>query len=426
MWTFLVGTFIFVCPSAAQPGGVVRCSGKVVDPNGRPVQGASITLSSIIGRQTVLSGEGGTFEVPWSPGPAPCIVCRYEARNLAFAQEIAPATQSIDIRLTPGLTFTGKVVDPNGKGIGGAKIEVKILLGKYAASLGTGGGQKTDSQGQFEIKTIPADLRYRVQASADGYGVKDVAAGADGSEDDRLDVGTLRLAVANMSAAGIVVDVNDKPVANAHVSVNGLDQPFRSTDTDASGRFHVQKICPGSIEISASCTGPSRAYGGATVQAGDAGVKVVVRERSSSGALVDGQIPSLKGKPLPELKGLGLTAAGTDGKSVLVCMVDVGQRPSRKCLSDLAKKAETLAARGVSVAVVQVSQADLKQQKEWIKESGITFPMHVVDGDFEAKKTSWGVKALPWLILTDKEHRVVAEGFDVGSVGTMLGAPPSK
>jgi hypothetical protein len=88
-------------------------------------------------------------------------------------------------------------------------------------------------------------------------------------------------------------------------------------------------------------------------------------------------------------------------------------RPSRQCLSDLAQKAAALAAKAMTIIVVQVSKADLKSHEAWLKESGVAVPIHVVLGDFKARQLTWGVKSLPWLILTDKSHIVRAEGFAV-------------
>jgi hypothetical protein len=41
-------------------------------------------------------------------------------------------------------------------------------------------------------------------------------------------------------------------------------------------------------------------------------------------------------------------------------------------------------------------------------------------GDAEKARASWGAKALPWLILTDKAHRVTAEGFDLEELDAKL------
>jgi hypothetical protein len=173
--------------------------------------------------------------------------------------------------------------------------------------------------------------------------------------------------------------------------------------------------------LEASRFQPSRLSGFTTAQAGDEDIKVIISERSSSGQPVQKPIPSLKGKSLPDLKDLGVQMADAHDKALLVCLLDIDQRPSRKCLSDLVKKTQALSAKGITTVVVQTSKADLKQHEDWLKTNQVAFPIHAVEGDFEAKKAAWGVKALPWLILTDKDHRVVAEGFAVSKLDSILG-----
>jgi hypothetical protein len=44
----------------------------------------------------------------------------------------------------------------------------------------------------------------------------------------------------------------------------------------------------------------------------------------------------------------------------------------------------------------------------------------MIQGDEEKTKFNWGVKSLPWLILTDKEHVVTAEGFSVNKLNEKI------
>ena len=50
----------------------------------------------------------------------------------------------------------------------------------------------------------------------------------------------------------------------------------------------------------------------------------------------------------------------------------------------------------------------------------IPFKNASLKGDFEEKKLEWGVKSLPWLILADKEHTVIAEGFSLDELNREL------
>ncbi|MHC4395685.1 MAG: leucine-rich repeat domain-containing protein [Planctomycetota bacterium] len=124
------------------------------------------------------------------------------------------------------------------------------------------------------------------------------------------------------------------------------------------------------------------------------------------------------GKPLPGFEGIDIefNAEQAKGKKVLFCFFDMSQRPSRHCVRELAKKAEQLKEKGVSVVAVQVSKVDKNTLSDWVKKYNIDFAVGIIEGDEEKTKLSWGVKSLPWLILTDKEHVVRAEGFGLGEV----------
>ncbi len=45
-----------------------------------------------------------------------------------------------------------------------------------------------------------------------------------------------------------------------------------------------------------------------------------------------------------------------------------------------------------------------------------TFLLDMAQGDGEKIRFAWGVKSLPWLILTDSQHVVSAEGFGLNEL----------
>ncbi len=100
-------------------------------------------------------------------------------------------------------------------------------------------------------------------------------------------------------------------------------------------------------------------------------------------------------------------------KKMIVCFFDVEQRPSRNCIMQLSKKADELKEKDVIIVAVQASKIKQAKLDEWIKEQDITFPVGMIEGDSEKIQFTWGVKSLPWLILTDKQHIVQAEGFSL-------------
>ena len=135
-------------------------------------------------------------------------------------------------------------------------------------------------------------------------------------------------------------------------------------------------------------------------------------------AIIDQQIPSLGGKPLPELKDLkiDLSPADADNKTILACFFDMEQRPSRNCIMRLARQAQQFKQKGVTVVAVQASKIDGKALNQWVKKYKIPFPVGMVQGDEEKARFAWGIRSLPWLILTDNEHTVRAEGFSLAEM----------
>ena len=104
------------------------------------------------------------------------------------------------------------------------------------------------------------------------------------------------------------------------------------------------------------------------------------------------------------------------GQMILICFWDVNQRPSRNCIMRLARQTEQLKQKGIIVIAVQASKVDQNKLNEWVKNYNISFPVGMIEGDEEKTHFTWSVKSLPWLILTDKEHIVQAEGFSINEL----------
>jgi len=152
------------------------------------------------------------------------------------------------------------------------------------------------------------------------------------------------------------------------------------------------------------------------------GMEIVKSESSQ----IMGKPPSLLGRPLPNLKSIELKfiPEDTKEKAISICFFDMNQRPSRNCIMRLAKQAEQLKRKGVTVVIVQASKIDENTLNEWVKNYNIPFPVGMAQGDEEKTRFTWGIRSLPWLILTDKQHIVTAEGFTLDELNEKLGNNP--
>ncbi len=409
--------------------GMPKITGLVSDQESKPIEGVEMEVCPAGGREESVSDAEGKFEViydlgSWPSGRIPTmfLVGRHEERNLATAIQIDEDTRELEMKLEPAVTITGQIIDPNGKGI--PDVEVRTML--HGPRWGSTIGRKatiTDSDGKYEIKALPPEHTYSVYARAEGYGEsRSEEISTEAAEDNHLDAGRLTLAVANLSISGVVVDDNDKPVAGARIHSYGDNQPYRDTQTDVNGKFTLEKVCAGKIRISANKTVATRLSGYIETEGGATDVRIVISERPTSTRYEPRRPPSLVGRPLPELKevGIDLPTTDTDGKMILVCFFDMEQRPSRHCVMQLVKQAEQLKSKGITVVAIQASQIDQDALNQWKNKYNLPFPVGMVEDDTDKARFTWGLRSLPWLILTNKNHIVSSNGFSVSKLDNKI------
>jgi hypothetical protein len=230
---------------------------------------------------------------------------------------------------------------------------------------------------------------------------------------------------ANSTVAGKLVDEEGRSLAEAWVSVYGKKQPLRSTRTDKAGTFLITNVCPGRLQISASVKGPPSLYENIHAEGGDTNIMLVLGPRGDGVTAAPRKSSLLKGKLLPELTefGLHLDSIATQDKSLLVCFWDASQRPSRSCVQQLAAKTALLQQKGITVVLVQAARTDEDTLRNFLHENRVNFALGGISMKEEKVRFQWGAQALPWLILTDRQRKVVAEGFSVGELDEKLNAP---
>ncbi len=131
---------------------------------------------------------------------------------------------------------------------------------------------------------------------------------------------------------------------------------------------------------------------------------------------------SLLGKSLPEMHDLGidLIQLNAENKILLICFFDYEQRPSRNSILQLAGQSEKLQEWGITTILIQASKMEREILDGWVRDSNINFPVGMAQTDEKKTQIAWGVQSLPWLILTDKNHIVKAEGFAYGDLNEII------
>lgn len=390
----------------------VRMTGKVTDPDGQAAPGVLVRLIPFSDSES-QTDQGGAFRISYQPNfmggsreYQRMVIARDLVRNLAAALEVDSDSTNAEPRLAPALALTGRVTDMGGQPI----PNTKIITYLYAGSMGSQVCRPVQAgpDGSFEIKALPTDRRYSLNVSAPGYG-QDSRGFTPGETEICMDLEPFQLILADQCIAGRVVDEKDKPVPGANLHSYGNKQPSLNGQTDSKGRFRFEKVCPGPIRLSVSSQ--SGAHAQVTAEGGDTNILVQLSS-SSRGQLAVSRAISLKGKPLPDLAPFGVTIADAPkGRPILVLLMDVEQRPSRRALKLAADQAALLRAKGVTAVVIQAGAITEEAFSEWKGETDLAFPIGRMKEASPKTRAAWGASALPWLILTDKDHLVVAEGF---------------
>jgi protocatechuate 3,4-dioxygenase beta subunit len=420
------------CVLAAEATQSVTYTGTVVDAQGKQVAGASVKAVGGGGGPATYSGDGGKFQIPFQRFPGnretTYIFASYPAENLAAVAPVEDFEKPVEVRLLPGRGLKGRVFGPDGKPVANTKITV-LWFGHSGPPV-TEPGLSADASGSYEVKALPDGQGYSVDITADGYGRKSTRINMADTTDTVVAVEDAVLPVADKSIAGTVVDADGKGVAGAQVQVYGGGRAGTYTMTDKDGKFTLDKLADGAVEISAHVPA-GNAWGNARATAGDQDITVTVREQRSGQAAEPKKPQPLAGKPLPDVKALDARpewAAAVEKAGagpILVVFFDSTQRPSRNAVSKLSQQEKDLEAKGVAVFCVDVSGGGAESTADWAAKAYVPFAVAAVAKPADAQ-FAWGVEGLPWLILADKGGTVRAEGFALDDLDAKLAGASAK
>jgi len=410
--------------------------GTVVDTQGQPQE--NVTIQVGIG-QAVLTDENGWFEGIQNPGyPSHMVTARDARNNLAGGNFFYDPRQKQRIVLKRGASMQGRVTDEQGRGVPGARVSLGLACRKSGGRDGVYGtaamaSARADSEGYYCIDTVAPPkpgYYYRMRFTAPefsdtGRTVKDrIKPGEDFTLPD------MKLAKLDAFVTGVVVDAKDRPAPFKPVFIGKAmgASTGSATTTDEQGRFKVNRIPEGpvAVQVGFSLEGPDTA---AYVHAhtGDH-VKIRLGEHFKDYVPPD----SLVGQPLPDLSSLeiGFDPRRVKNKKTLMCFVDYTRHASQSAINYLNKVRYDIQKRNIIVFCVQVTPVDEEAFKAWKKTNKIRMPIAVLSGDtwwndkqnpsvLHRPKESmgvladkWGVRSLPWVILTDENQNVMATGFE--------------
>ena len=331
-------------PDRGKPGGTVLARGRVVDPDGRPVQGASVRLM-ILGGWSIgpdlrtTSGPDGRFVLAIPGGASdriaeaaagtPRVVATAPGFGLGWADP--EDRKELTVRLVPDLPIEGRIVDAQGRPIAGVKVRThnawaspKEDLAAFIENVKGHGwspwegarplklvaydaAATTDIDGRFRLEGIGRERVAGLTLSGPTIVTEDVYAmtrtgpavrpvGWEGLEPGARSYRGARFEHAAAPCLPIVGTVRDvetgRPIAGVKVrgeveSVEGrAGHAGASATTDDQGRYVLTGLPPGGkIRLSASST-RGLAYVGRSVPVttGAVGGKArAVRHRAQAG-----------------------------------------------------------------------------------------------------------------------------------------------
>lgn len=412
-----------------------KLTGQIVDNDGKFASGVSVSLLPF-GWHVETNAQGKfSFADQISEidkgGKIPrlFVLARYSSRNMGAIAEVKDTSSPLSLRLSPTNTVRVRIVDPEGRPIPDAKAIVVVKTTKTEWNDAVFDGHKAiaDKDGQAVIPAIPSSpsVEYTVHARAKGYGVARM--------EYRLQPGghceTMTLWPANTYVGGIVLDSTNRPVTNAKVFIDGDDQrqPYRETTTSSSGQFWLNNLCSGKVPV-AIFSHDGLWYGSDELDAGRNDNTVYMR-RLFGMCVPPGEIHSLAGHLLPTMKDLGVSLEQDSfNKRILVCFWTMYQQPSRDAIRKLSAMKEYLSRHRVYTVFIDIFATNEKQVQAWAARNNVSYeisllPKDVTDDHVKIVRfsESWGVRnRLPWLILTDRNHKVQQEGCSIDRMKEIL------
>ncbi len=175
----------------------ITIRGQVLDPNDKSLRGQPVHVTALpMTCYAVEPNDQGYFEVPWSPawvreGANACLVVQERHKNLAGMVEVQDPASHVVVRLEPGLTLRGRLLDSNGQSI--PKSCVIVFLDDPSQPQTPISAGNANGEGEFRINALPRNHAYRLRFRAQDYVANTVALTASETGKDTIDVGAVVL-----------------------------------------------------------------------------------------------------------------------------------------------------------------------------------------------------------------------------------------
>ena len=203
------------------------------------------------------------------------LIFQDDRNHQALAMEVDDMTSlPLQATLSPCSPVSGRVVDLKGSPVTAASVQLILPLPHSLSRLGP--KVLTNAEGYYHLPALPPRNAYLLTVEASGFSSKRnhrISFTQDPSQAVTLE--PIRLARADQTSTGRVIDHRGAPVPNLYVGVSSdshkesIQQPRRGSFTDAKGFFTITRICQASAKFQAGDSRFPPGSGGLIAQGGD-------------------------------------------------------------------------------------------------------------------------------------------------------------
>jgi protocatechuate 3,4-dioxygenase beta subunit len=294
-----------------RPGA--EASGRVVDTDGQPVEGAQVRLHasrSATNRDDwrdperflslqILTGPDGRFLYRnLAPGGYDLQVLREGLAPRLIRLEVSARARSVgvgDFRLEPGAVIAGRVTDEEDRPVAGAQVG---LTSDTSNPMATDGQKpvETAADGSFRLESLPPGARVVLWVQAPGF-VRGSGRSVEAPTSYPVQIALQR----DRSLAVRVVDPEKRPVPDAHISRVKVSASYQSVGTlgmtDAEGLFKLEGLDEEEAGVLVQADGFRPTLVRIPVSADGAEPAEIEIDR---GAVLEGRVLDADGNPMAE------------------------------------------------------------------------------------------------------------------------------
>ncbi|MBW2733206.1 MAG: carboxypeptidase regulatory-like domain-containing protein [Deltaproteobacteria bacterium] len=280
------------------PRADASLSGRVVGPGGARLRDASVLLHNILGQREIRCDGGGRFKLgklnpgelllsPRAKGMAPKSISRVHLRSGREARVV--------LKVQPTQRQRGRVVGVDGKGVGGARVQVRLLTpaGIMRPLIApTPLHSAADGRFSLQLDARPRSIMAEGPGPLRGY-LKGIVPQA----------GELKVALRPLGEiAGRIRSTGGKPIGFVRLTVEeGGRREQLWLITGKGGRFRLPGLMPGSVRVDVE----AESYAGSrAVVALRSGVTTALDFHLQAAGSIIGQIRNTAGSALADAQVL--------------------------------------------------------------------------------------------------------------------------